>query len=804
MSTRSSLSASRSESRSASRSESLPPTRRRSFRPGLLGRSALLFVLLSAIFAIPSLVAQSQTGSIRGVVRGSDGTIPKAGEVTLVDQRRTAQLDAEGTFVFDDLPPDTYLLVVETATQGHNVIRVDLLAGETVELDVDLHITTHSEEVVVSAGPDARSSLEIATPVQVLSGEDLMLRSRGTLGQTLSEETGVTDTSFAGGSSRPVIRGLEGDRVRILESGLGTGDASGVSPDHAVSLDPSSAERIEIIRGPASLLYGSSAIGGVVNVEDGRVPRLRSSVPLAGQADLWMGTVDDQRGAAVELDGGVKRFGWHLQASLRDADNYTIPGAPDVDEPDTGGDRELENSDFRNESYSLGGSWFFGDAGYIGVSISEFDSDYGIPGGHEHGEDDHDPGDDGDGDDHGEDEDHDGDQDAAEGGHVDMDSRRIDLRGEMNRSFGIFRGLRARVGAVDYEHDELEDGMVATTFLRDSAEGRFEVVQRQTGRLRGSMGIQLGLENLETIGEEAFIPDTDTSNWGVFAFEELTWDRWSLQFGGRIDGRSLDSRTADHRDRNFTAGSASVGGVYRLNEKSSLGLTLARSTKFPNAQELYADGPHLAIQAFEIGNPDLEPESSLGVDVVFRRQEGRVAGEITVFGQDFSDFIFPAFTGEERDGLPVVVFGQTDAKFVGSELDLAVSVWESARRHFDVKIFGDLVRAEQNGTGRPLPRIPAASYGVGLHYHGERFHLMGEVRHRDDQTRVGENETTTPSYTLVNASYSYRFLFQEQIFDLVVRGRNLTNEMARNHVSYVKDTVPLAGRDFGVSVKLLF
>lgn len=719
-------------------------------------------------------------------MRGSDGKPPRSGDVTLVDQRRLVELGPDGEFEFDRLIPGTYLMIITTPTQGHNVLSVEVWAGETTAVKVDLHITSHNEEVVVSAVGNARSALEMATPVTVLTGEELLLRSRGSLGQTLADEVGVSETSFAGGASRPVIRGLEGDRIRILQDGLATGDAAGVSPDHSVSLDPGSAESIEIIRGPGSLLYGSSAIGGVVNVEDRVIPRYRLTQPLAGHADLWAGSVDQQRGTTVALEGGASDFAWHLEMARRQADDYTIAGPAEIDVPTGGGSRPLANSDFETSSASLGGSWFLGDAGYVGLSVSGFETEYGLPAAVE------------------DDSGTSGDGSEGEQIRIDMDRNRLDLRGELNQEFGPFRGVRGRVAVVDYHHDELENGAVGTTFLRDSAEGRFEFVQRPQGRLAGSIGLQLAHDALDTFGEEAFIPSSDTTDMSVFAFEELTWDRWSLQLGGRLDQRDINPTAAALLDRSFTAFSTSIGAIYEASDATAVGVSLARSTKLPNSQELYADGPHLAVQAFEIGNPDLANETSLGIDAFLRQKVGRVAGELTLFAQDFDGFIFPDFTGEVRDGLPVVVYGHTDARFVGFELDLAISVWSSSRKHFDVKVFGDHVRAEQRITNEPLPRIPPLGFGTSLHYHGERFHLMGEVRHRQSQTDTAPGETPTSGYTLVNASYSYRFLLRNQILDLVVRGRNLNDVLARNHVSFVKDTVPLAGRDLGLLVRLQF
>jgi iron complex outermembrane receptor protein len=767
------------------------------FGPASPSRSRGLFV--ASIFFVVVLgqgiagrAAAQGTGSIRGRAIGADGHVPRTGEATLVDQRRRSPLGELGDFEFDSLAEGSYLVVVTTPLHGDGVARVDVAAGAVSEVEVQLNLTTHSEEMVVSASPDVRSQLELASPTTVLSGEDLMLRRQGSLGETLADEPGISSTSFSAGASRPVIRGLEGDRVRMLQGGIGVGDASATSPDHAVSVDPAAAERIEVIRGPATLLYGSSAIGGVVNVEDSLIPIFEANLPFSGKVDLWAGSVDDQTGGAAALGGGGGHWAWSLQGTARDADDYRIPGFAEVgaegeidEEPAHG---RLPNSAVETTSVGVGGSYFFGHRGFLGASVSGFESEYGLPGAHE--EESHDEGD--------------GHHELG-GPRIDLSRTRFDLRGELSSAFGPFRGLRGRFGLVDYEHDELEpDGAVGTTFLNDAWEARVEAVQLSRGRWSGSVGVQLGQDEAEARGEEAFIPRHETGNWGLFVFEEVGFEDWSLQFGGRVDGRDLDVADAGSRDRSFSDFSASVGAVYRPNEVTAVGLSLASAAKFPTGQELYADGAHLAVQAYEIGNEDLGGERSLGFDLFLRRSEGRVAGEISLFRQDFDDFIFQAFTGELIDGLPVVLYSQTDAEFTGAEAKASIEVWEHKRNHLDFRVFADYVRAEASATGDNLPRIPPLGFGGGVHYHGEHYHGMVEVRHRDGQDDLAPNETPTASNTVINASFSYRFLVGDRIFDALLRGRNLTDEEVRNHTSYVKDSVPLPGRDVTLSLRLHF
>jgi iron complex outermembrane receptor protein len=737
--------------------------------------AAIVCVVLAAL---PAPGRAQETGTLRGRAVGSDGQPARGAQATLVELRRRVAVGDDGTFELTGIPPGTWLLQIESPVQGSGSSRVTIAAGEEAAVEVQLSVFTHHEEVVVTASPEVRSRLELAAPISVMDGEDLALRRQATLGATLEAVPGVSTSHFAAGASRPVIRGLASDRVRMLQDGLGTGDVSDISQDHAVTIDPLSAERVEIIRGPATLLYGSSAIGGVVNVEDNRIPSLRLGSPWSGAVEIGGGSVANDRNAAASLAGGSDRWGWHLGGYYRQADDYEIPGAAAV--PGASEDEEtafgvLPNSDLENAGGTVGFSRFFGDAGYVGLSYQRFDSEYGIP------------------------------SEPEEGVRIDMKRDRIDFRTELERSFGPFRGLRLRAGATDYEHTEFEGPEVGTVFFNDYWESRLELVQKQRGIWSGSIGLQVNDRELEAVGEEAFIPSTDAQDWALFLFEELGWEKLKLQLGARLDNREVSTRATDLPDRDFDDVSSSVGLVFLPAAGSSLGLSVARAVKFPSSEELYSNGLHVATGAFEIGDPDLDPESSLGADLSFRHTTGRVTGEVTLFAQDFDQFIFQRLTGEEdEEGFPVVVFTQADAEFLGGEMEGTFGILENPRRHLDLRLFGDYVEAEQTGDNEDLPRIPPLGYGAGLDFHGERFHAMVETRHRDDQDRLAPNETPTASYTVLNASFSYRFFTGAQVYDLLLRGRNLTDEEVRDHTSFVKDIVPLPGRDLSLSLRLDF
>jgi iron complex outermembrane recepter protein len=757
------------------------------------------WLLLALLFPGPSLLlAQAQTaqaGAITGTLMTTDGTPIADAAVRIVELRRETRVGADGTFRFEGVPAGSYLLEATSPSAGAAVERVVVLAGGTAEVAFALDLTVHREEIVVTASPDVRSTYEIAQPTSVLSGEELQRRIQPTLGETLSREPGVTSTSFGQGSSRPVIRGLGGDRIRVLESGIGSGDASTTSPDHAVSLDPLAAERIEVLRGPATLLYGSSAVGGVVNVIDDRIPDSLPDQRVSGIVELRGGSVADERGGIASLNGSLGRIAWHADYLRRETDDYEIPGFAESEilrglEGEEGEEEEeafgvLPNSATETESGTVGFSWI-GESGFLGASIRDFDTLYGIPGGHHH------------------EENEEGEEEGEEAVRVDLQQRRYDLRGGINRPFGLFRGASLRFGTTDYEHRELEGPEVGTRFLNDAWEGRLELLQKQAGNLTGSIGFQAQSRDFEAIGEEAFVPPTRTDSWAVFTFQEIARNDWRFQLGARFESQDVSAETEGIDERSFDGLSGSFGVVRLFGEEYSLGLSLARSTKLPNAEELFSNGPHIATNAFEIGDPDLEEETSLGADLTLRKVSGRLTGEITLFANRFDDYIYESFTGEEEGGLPVFRYVQRDAEFRGAELTGVLAAWHREPYHFDVEFGADFVRAELRDSGDPLPRIPPRRYRLGVHYRGERLDGLVEGVRAEDQDRVAAFELPTGGYTLLNASLGYRFFTTRAVYDILLRGTNLTDEEARNHVSFLKDLVPLPGRDVSLALRVTF
>jgi iron complex outermembrane receptor protein len=751
-------------------------------------KGAAWLLLLLLIATVPAL---AQTGSISGRVVTAEGDPVAGAEVLLAELRRRTTAGEDGSFRFDAVPPGEYLLEASSARLGSSVQRVSVTAGGTAEAAMTLDVLVHRDEIVVTASPDARSRYEIAQATSVLDEEELARQLQPTLGETLSREPGVTSTFFGQGASRPVIRGLGGDRIRVLEGGLGTGDASTTSPDHAVSIDPLSAERIEVLRGPATLLYGSSAVGGVVNVIDGRIPEEVPTERIAGTVELRGGTVSDERSGSAVLRGGAGRIAWHVDVLKREADDYEIPGFAESDalraaEGEEGEEHEqafgvLPNSGLDTEGGALGLSWV-ADAGFLGLSASGLESLYGIPGGHHHEEEE--------------------EEEEEVGVRVDLEQRRWNLRGGVTRPFGIFRGASLRFGAAEYEHRELEGEEIGTVFTNDSWEGRVELLQQRIGAFSGSFGVQAMSRDFEAVGEEAFVPPTQTDSRAAFAFQELARGDWRFQLGARYEAQDV---AAPLDERSFDGLSGSLGAVWQPGEDDwSLGLSLARSTKLPNAEELFSNGPHIATNAFEIGDPDLDEETSLGLDLTLRRTTGRFTGEVTLFANRFDDFIFEQATDEEEDGLPVFRYVQRDAEFHGAELDAILQLFHGEPHHLDLELGADFVRAELRETGDPLPRIPSERFRLGFHYRSDRLDAQIEGIRVGEQDRVAAFELPTEGYTLLNATLGYRFFTERAVFDVLLRGTNLTDEEARNHVSFLKDVVPMPGRDVSLAVRTTF
>jgi iron complex outermembrane receptor protein len=759
-------------------------------------RKFVVSVVSSLLFTTP-LAALAGDGGLAGRAVAEGGE-PAAGcEIRVAGTTRRATADGEGRFAFEALPAGSYLIEATSPRFGRGVAAVEVVEGEIAEVEIALDREIHGEELLVTASPEAASAEDLVRPASVLAGDELLAALEPTLGETLAGEPGVHSTYFGPGASRPIIRGLGGDRIRVLDAGLGVGDVSTTSPDHAVALESMAAERIEIVRGPATLLYGSSAVGGVVNVFDGSIPDYLPEEPVSGEVTLRAASAADERSGAASLTGAAGSFAWHAGYSRRETDDHEIPGRaesePELEEEHGGEEEEaprgvLPNSALEAENASAGLSWI-GDDGFLGVSVSGFETIYGVPG-HAHGH---------------EGEEGEGVEEEEEAPvRIDLEQRRVDLRGEIARDLGPLRGLKVRLGTADYEHRELEGSEVGTHFLSDSWEGRIEARHRAFGAVTGAWGFQAGRREFEAIGEEAFVPANDSDSWALFAFEEVAAGAATWQLGARYESLDVEVAGSGLPDRSFSGVSGSLGVTWKASDVVSASASLSRSVTLPNPEALYSNGAHAATRTFEVGDPTLGEETSLGLDVGAHVELGRVHLEAALFANRVDGFIYEAFTDEVEDGLQVVRFRQDDAELTGGEVEAHVELVHGEDRHLELDLSTDWVRAELVDSGAALPRIPPLRYGAGLSWRQGAWSARAGVRRFERQDRVAPFERETGGYTLVEASVGWRFFLGATVHDLLLSGTNLTDEEARVHTSFLKDQAPLPGRDLRLSWRLAF
>jgi iron complex outermembrane receptor protein len=654
------------------------------------------------------------------------------------------------------------------------------------------------DEIEVSADPLRRSRDQLLQPVEVLNGAELDRRRANTLGETLDRELGVQNSFFGPGSGRPIIRGLEGARVQVLNDGIASQDVSTVSVDHAVTIDPFVAEQIEVIKGPAALLYGSGAIGGAVNVVDGRIPTEVPEGGATGRAQLYADTVADTVGGAARLDAGNGPLLFHVDAFYRDSDDYEIPGFASA-EPDADEERGLvENSALETQGGSVGLS-FVGDRGYIGLALSTFETLYGVPGhSHEHHE-------------HEETaalprlalaKDGDEEEEEEEGPvRLDLEQTRWDVAAGLQTDIAALSKLRLRMGYTDYEHTELEGDEIGTEFDNEQIDWRVEAEHAAIGAWRGVYGFTYSDRDFSAIGEEAFVPPNQTDNWALFLVETAEFGSWNLEAGMRYE--SQDTKVDDGRSADHDVVSFALAGRYAFDDNWSGLIRFDRAQRAPTAEELYSDGPHVATATFEIGDPNLDEETTQQFELGLHFDSDLFHAEINAYYNDFKDFIYLADTGLEEDELPVRQWTQADARFHGIEALLRYHIGETAYGHFDLTARTDYVRARLQDGG-DLPRIAPARFALALDWTHQGWSGGLELKRVSEQDRTAEFEERTKGYTLLGADLAWSFDWGRQNVELFLQGRNLTDREARVHTSLVKERAPLPGRNLVFGVRSFF
>lgn len=657
--------------------------------------------------------------------------------------------------------------------------------------------------VTVSASALELGSDAMSTPVSVLSGDALVARRAATLGDTLAGEAGIAAGRFGAGASRPVIRGMDGPRVKVLADGAEIMDASTLSPDHAVAIEPLLSNRIEVLRGPSALAYGGGAIGGTVNVLDERVPMAVPKNGIAGSVELQSGSGDRSAAGAFGLTAGAGNLAIRAEGVQRDARDYRVGGGWHD------GSR-VEGSYNQTQSGGLGVSWV-GARGYLGLAWSRQKNEYGLPGhGHEyadchpHGSHLHCGG-------HGEDDaldaldDHDHDDDHAHGTpFVDLDSTRRDLRGELSDPLPGFSRLRLRVAHTDYAHDEIEkeDGwkQVATRFRSRAHDGRIELEHLPLGDLRGVIGVQTVRRDFRADGDEAYVPPTLTRRHALFLVEEYTRGDWRFEAGLRHERQDIDA-AAGQRGRSHRGNSASLGAVWNFAPAHALGLSIARAERLPTAEELYAQGIHMATNTWERGNPELQAETSRNVDLSLKKTAGPTTFSLGVFHNRVRDYIH-AHTLDLHEDFRLIEYRQRDAVFNG------VEGWVRRQLNpvFGLTLFGDAVRArfDEGGGDRDLPRIPAERLGLRLDFERGNWSGEAELYRVARQERIADFESETAGHTLLDLGLRYTGKYGGQSWLIYLKARNLTDELAYTHTSFIKHAAPLAGRSLTLGARMTF
>jgi iron complex outermembrane receptor protein len=739
----------------------------------------VFLVLLSTATFEVFLAAQAGVTLSGRLLNSLSGEPIGAATVQINELKRRTISAPDGTFAFENVAPGDYHLSVQFP--GYSSRRIEVTVSTAAVQAGDLRIDPELHFDVSVTGGEPRSTFEAFQPTSVLAGQEMSKRLEMSLGATLDNQPGVASRSFGPAPARPVIRGLGGDRVLILQDGQRMGDLSSQSGDHGVTVNPAFARRLEVVRGPATLLYGANAVGGLVNVITDEIPT-RPVTGARGKVSFDLGSAAREGGAAGSVTVGNGTFALQAGGAGRRSSDYDTP------------DGEVLNSQSRSGFGSVGLSWT-GARGYAGGSYAYDDTKYGVP--------------------------------VVEEGQIQLTPRKhaLSVRGGAEGLDGAFDAYRATLAVRRYRHDELEGGEVGTSFTNDTTEVEVMAAHRAVGRLKGSAGAWIFDRAFDAVGAEALSPAVDQGAFAAFLYEELTWPHVTLQFAGRVDHATYEPFDEDTRD--FTVGSGSVGLLFRpaaADDRLTIAVSAARAGRYPALEELFFFGPHPGNFAFEIGNPDLDPEHAFGFDISLRWRSARASGEITYFRNAVGDYVFTAPVTEEdfegraeefsarfpgrgiggepdgeheehaHDEFPIVEYVGSDSVLQGIEAHADVSLTSNLYVEFGL----DYVRGTLEDGGQPLPRIPPLRFRGGLRYQRNAFQAGGDVTAAASQDRIFETETPTAGYELLRLFASYSLGRGRAAHTITARLDNATNERYRNHLSLVKDLVPEMGRNFKV------
>ncbi|HEU0066892.1 MAG TPA: TonB-dependent receptor [Sphingomonas sp.] len=670
---------------------------------------------------------------------------------------------------------------------------------------------------VIVTGVIQQNEQDVLQGTSVLKGEELARNLRPTIGETLARLPGVSATSFGPSASRPILRGFQGDRIRVLTDGIGSIDVSNTSVDHAVIIDPLLAERVEVLRGPVALLYGSSAVGGVVNVIDTRIPRTRpeNGYRLNGIANYGSAANERSVGAAGDVAVG-QHLVLHADGSYLKSDDLRIGGyalSPSAraaalsqvglpqsgDEPiDFAASAAIRGTlpNTASQTWTAGvGATVITDTGTLGVSYSHYDSLYGVPIRYATAV-----------------------SQEQEAPRLDVAQNRVDLRGEVDAGGAFIDKIRIRMGHATYRHFELEeDGSIGTAFYNNGTEARVELVQADRGGWKGATGVQYFNRQFNVVGEEAFLPRNETNQTGLFTLQQFESGPFHAAGGVRYEHTDLAARTAEGDlrffggTRSFDAVSASLGASYALNDTIRVGLNGSRTERAPSAEEAFANGPHAGTQAYELGSPDFRLEKSWGLEATLHAHTDRFDFDASAYYNWFTNYISENQIGDatcqaaaspsgRTVDLPCFQYQQADARYYGFEAELTARLFDLGGYRINADVLGDYVHANIVDSG-PVPRIPPARVLGGIEAQGDRVTARAEVEHVFDQNRVTAFETPTADFTLVNASLAISPFGRDSKTSLLFSANNIFDVDARRHASFLKDFAPLAGRDLRVTLR---
>jgi len=657
----------------------------------------------------------------------------------------------------------------------YKIITITLIFG--VIQNVYSDEVKRIEKLTVSASPIGLQSLEhCAAPFTILDGEELRGRQDSTIGETLSNIPGVTTDRFSPLASRPVIRGLGGKRVSILENGVLSMDVATISADHAVTIEPIQAEAIEIIRGPATLLYGSEAAGGLINVLTNRIPEY---VPEEFNGSIYSSYNLNslEKLVSMQTEGGHDKWAFHLDFTKRDAKNYESKNG------------QVDNTFYDTANFNFGTS-YIDTWGFLGVSYGHFDSTHGVPINPE---------------------------DPSELPFLESEQDRIDLAGKFNTPLPGIETVALQVGFNDYTHTEFEEvGEAGTVFDNEQFDTRVEFQHAKLGMFDGVIGTQFGYKNTSAVGEEAFLPETKTKNIGVFILEETDiTDSVHLDIGGRFDHEINDPSNASKVTNDMY--SISSGLAWDVNESTEVGITIGRSQRGPTAAELFSNGPHVATGTFEIGVSTLDVETTNSLDLAINKTHGIWGWNVTLFTNYIEDFVFLEGQDLNNDGAVDLVdetntgagefqllqYNQDDLFMYGFETSLDVNLFKGNHGQLDLNLFADYVRAELDDNGN-LSRVSPARFGSGLNYNYKKFKYGINFTNIFEQKNNGRLETDTDGYSVLNMNANYNVLSGKQDLNIFLKMTNILDEDGRLHTSFIKDRAPIMGRSLMVGLQVNF